>query len=117
MRLLSLLNGKCPHCERAQIFHSFWGMNEHCPHCGIKFEREEGYFSMSIFLGYILAALVAAPVILVVYLLNGSFWTFVIAPSVAIVLAAPFIFRSGRIWWLYVDEWLDPRRPEEEGRG
>lgn len=92
-------------------------MNEYCPHCGIKFEREVGYFSMSIFLGYILAAVIAAPLIAAVYLLNGTFWIYVIVPSVAVVLAAPFIFRWARMWWLYIDEWLDPRRPDEEGAG
>lgn len=117
MRLLSLLQGKCPHCLQAHIFASFWRMNEFCPHCGIKFEREVGYFSMAIFMGYILAAFVVVPFIVVAYLLNATFWFYIIPPSVAVVLASPIIFRYARIWWLYIDEWLDPRRPEEEGKG
>lgn len=117
MRLLSLLQGKCPHCVNGAIFASFWHMNEYCPHCGIKFEREVGYFSMAIFMGYILAAILVAPFIVIAYLLNGGGWAYVIPPSVAVVLVSPVIFRYARIWWLYIDEWLDPRRPEEEKRG
>ena len=61
MNLKSILQGKCPHCHKAHIFKTFWRMNETCPHCQIRFQRESGYFSMSIFVGYILALIIALP--------------------------------------------------------
>jgi len=30
-------------------------MNEHCPHCGLRFEREQGYFLGAMYISYGLA--------------------------------------------------------------
>lgn len=111
MRLMMFLRGLCPHCGKAKIFNSFWGMNEQCPHCAIRFAREEGFFAMSIFLGYLLMALPIGVVALFAYLLNApTVWHYFGAVSTAVVLSAPWVFRYARIWWLYIDEWLDPRK-------
>jgi uncharacterized protein (DUF983 family) len=115
MRIFAFLRGLCPHCGRAPIFHSFWGMNQQCPHCAIRFAREEGFFAMSIFLGYVLMLLPISLALLVVYLLDTpSVWHYFWAASAAVVLAAPWVFRYARIWWLYIDEWLDPREASDK---
>ena len=35
-------------------------MHERCPHCGVKFEREPGFFLGSIYINYGLTALIVA---------------------------------------------------------
>jgi len=110
--------GKCPHCLQGAIFSSFLRMNEHCPVCGIKFEREAGYFLMAIFIGYILSFAIVVPVLLVLYLtVKLSIWGYVLAAAVTLSVAAPFIFRYGRIIWLHIDELLDPRITEADKKG
>lgn len=88
-------------------------MNERCAVCGITFEREDGYFLMAIFVGYVLSFLIVLPVLVGLYLLaTPTIWGYVIAAAVTLVLASPLIFRYGRVIWLHVDELLDPRRDE-----
>lgn len=43
-RLWALLRQRCPVCLRGQVFTSLFGMYTHCPACGVKYERETGYF-------------------------------------------------------------------------
>ena len=35
---------RCPHCGEREIFASRFELLEHCPRCGLIFEREEGYW-------------------------------------------------------------------------
>jgi len=84
-------------------------MNEDCGACGIHFERESGYFSMSIFIAYVMAAVISIPVMVFVYLYQLPSHWYYLAPSILIVLFIPALFRYSRIIWLYLDEWLDPR--------
>ena len=50
----------CPRCRtgdifRSSIFRGFPKMHECCPVCGLKFEREEGYFLGAMYISYGLA--------------------------------------------------------------
>jgi uncharacterized protein (DUF983 family) len=35
---------RCPNCGGRPIFRSWFQLVTHCPRCGLKFEREEGFF-------------------------------------------------------------------------
>ena len=109
MKLKSILQGKCPRCHKAHIFKTFWRMNECCPHCEMKFEREVGYFAMSIFVGYGLALTVGLPGFLVAFFLGLSFFWLIAVPSILISISSPWIFRYARILWIHSDQWMDPR--------
>ena len=37
------LRRRCPRCG-AKAFSSYFGLREHCDRCGLRFEREEGYW-------------------------------------------------------------------------
>ena len=110
MRLFNFLRGLCPVCGRAAVFQSFLTMHPTCPHCAIRFEREEGFFAMSIFLGYLLLLLPISVALLAAYGVGApSVWHYFWATSAAVIFSAPWVFRYARIWWLYLDQWLDPR--------
>src|SRR2546423_14277068 len=56
----AILHQKCPRCHsgaifRSSIFRGFVKMNERCPVCDLKFEREEGYFLGAMYISYGLA--------------------------------------------------------------
>lgn len=38
------LQRRCPYCGGNAVFESYFALREHCPTCGVRFEREEGYF-------------------------------------------------------------------------
>jgi uncharacterized protein (DUF983 family) len=54
--LKAAIGAKCPRCRRGELFNtpmygfSMQKMNVNCPHCGLKFEREPGYFYVSMFM-------------------------------------------------------------------
>lgn len=113
MRLKALLNGRCPHCLQGKIFRSFWQMNETCPSCQIRYEREDGYWMMSVFVGYVIYFAIIIPTILAWFFLEWEIWPTVIGLALVCLTIAPFVFRISRIVWLHIDEVIDPHPSEE----
>ena len=109
-RLVALLKLRCSHCLQGQVFTSLWRMHELCPVCGIRFEREQGYFMMAVFIGYVLSIAALAPVLLALYLISVPLYVYLIVSSLLLLLLSPFIFRYARVIWLHIDEILDPRQ-------
>ncbi|MFZ1397815.1 MAG: DUF983 domain-containing protein [Candidatus Promineifilaceae bacterium] len=90
-------------------------MDEDCPHCGVLFEREDGFFMMAVFVGYVMSFFIAVPVLAGLYFwIRPSIWGYLIGATVALLLASPLIFHYARVVWMYIDQLLDPRR---EGEG
>lgn len=85
-------------------------MNKDCPECGIHFEREPGYWLMSVFIGYVIYGVVLAPLALILYFEEVPGKTLFLIVGVVIVLLALPVFIYARVIWLYVDELLDPRK-------
>lgn len=107
-RLRALLKGRCPHCLQGQVFSGVWRTHEECPVCGIHFAREDGYYMMSVFIGYVLGSVFIAPILLALYLADAPGWAYAAASGILVPLA-PLIFRYSRLIWLHLDELFDPR--------
>ena len=108
------LRGACPTCRQAKIFRRPFNMHEACPVCGVVFERETGYFMMSVFVGYGLYYLFGIP--LVWWLLRTGMpmlWFWIVSVSL-VVITLPLVFHYARIIWIHADDLLDPRKPSEE---
>lgn len=110
MKVQSILQGKCPRCNKAHIFKTFWTMHKNCPNCDILYEREPGYFTMAIFVGYMLALLIALPGLILTISLGLPLFWIIFVPCLCIAIAAPWIFRYARIIWIHSDQWMDPPR-------
>ncbi|MEO6523285.1 MAG: DUF983 domain-containing protein [Mucilaginibacter sp.] len=102
---------KCPRCRTGNMFgNSMYGlkgqkMNEFCPHCNLKFEREPGYFYVAMFVSYAMNVAQMVTLAVATYILTGSNnpWLYVgILLGVSVVLS-PFNFRYSRVVLLY---WL-----------
>lgn len=87
-------------------------MNETCSVCGIKFEREDGYFMMSVFIGYVMAVVALLPIIVYLYVNDASATWYLLVLLPTLVILSPVIFHYARVLWLHIDEVLDPRREE-----
>src|SRR5690606_40501599 len=103
---------KCPRCRTGLMFTGrayalkAQKMNEYCPHCHLKFEQRPGHFYVSLFVSYTLSVIQMAFACLVTYLITGnddSFWLYLTAAVVAVVVFAPFNFRYSRVILMY---WL-----------
>ena len=110
MRLKAILNSRCPHCLEGEVFDTFMKMHETCPKCAIKFEREDGYFMMSVFIGYVMAVVALLPIVIALYINDATTAWYLLTLLPTLLLLSPIIFHYARMLWLHIDEVLDPRR-------
>jgi len=85
-------------------------MLDDCPVCGLKFEREQGYFLGAMYVSYGLSIPPVLALILVIRKLSG--WPFdwsIAAAFVAYLPCVPVVARFARVVWMYVDQRFDPR--------
>lgn len=84
-------------------------MNDRCPVCGLKFEREPGYFLGALYFSY---ALSIPPGLVLVLLLWGVVrWPFDLAmlgAFVAYLPLVPAVTRWSRVLWMHLDWRFDP---------
>jgi uncharacterized protein (DUF983 family) len=52
---------RCPRCNAGPLYRRPFSMNSHCFHCGLKFEREQGYFVGAIYINYAATVAIAVP--------------------------------------------------------
>jgi uncharacterized protein (DUF983 family) len=87
-------------------------MHERCPVCGLKFEREAGYFLGAMYVSYGLALITIVIIGLVLWL--GTSWSLMKITLWAVVLflpLAPTITLFSRVLWIYLDQAIDPEKP------
>jgi hypothetical protein len=86
-------------------------MNERCPSCRLKFEREAGYFLGAMYISYGLGLIVIA-------ILSALVWQFLKWPLVKSIEAGAVLFLPfvpvvtwmARVLWIYMDQAIDPDR-------
>ncbi|HTS66638.1 MAG TPA: DUF983 domain-containing protein [Verrucomicrobiae bacterium] len=110
----AMVHGRCPVCHKGEIFRvpvwrGYLAMYDRCPVCGLKFEREPGYFLGALYVSY----LVSIPPVLALMLLfwRGLAWRFdraVFAAFLAYLPLVPVVTRAARVVWMYVDRHFDP---------
>jgi hypothetical protein len=87
-------------------------MHERCPVCGLKFEREQGYFLGAMYISYGLAlAIILLFTILMWAITHGSIVKDVIWAIILFLPFAPSVTLLARILWIYFDQAVDPDRP------
>jgi uncharacterized protein (DUF983 family) len=116
------LQAKCPRCRQGNLFaNSMYGlkpqkMNVYCSYCGLRFEREPGYFYVAMFVSYALTTAQMIAIGVLTYLVTGednSPWIYLITIFTGIILLSPFNFRYSRVILLY---WLTPNLDYAPGR-
>lgn len=108
-RLFAILAQRCPVCLQGAVFCSLLEIHKTCPHCGVLYEREHGYFLNSMFIGYTVGFLILIPSAFYLFWLDASVTLFAIAITVETVVIWPLIFRYSRVLWMHMDQLLDPR--------
>ena len=111
----AMLHGKCPRCRRGNMYKGImygWGTNsmyEKCPHCGLTFEIEPGYFYAAMYVSYAMNVAEGGALVLATYLLTHnttSPWLYSIVLIGGCFLLSPITFRYSRVLLLY---WLSPK--------
>jgi hypothetical protein len=78
-------------------------MNEHCPHCGLRFEVEPGYFYGAMYVSYAFSGGLALLLGFTLFYAfdNPSGWVYAIVVAIGVVLISPTNFRLSRVIWLH----------------
>jgi Protein of unknown function (DUF983) len=87
-------------------------MWEQCPNCGLKFEREPGYFLGAMYISYGLGLIVIVGWGLLLWALTP--WSLMKITLWAILLflpLAPTITLFSRVLWIYLDQAIDSELP------
>jgi uncharacterized protein (DUF983 family) len=108
--LQAALAMKCPQCHQGPLFtHSaanlqkFDQMPEHCSVCGLRFERELGFYWGAMYMSYGLSVGIVVTLGLVLYHLfnDPATWVYLTAVASTITILTPVLFRYGRVMMLY----------------
>jgi len=79
-------------------------MNDNCPHCNLKFEREPGYFYVAMFVSYGFNVIQMVLAGLITYLITGntsSPWLYMATIFPAVIILSPFNYRFSRLILLH----------------
>ena len=79
-------------------------MNDPCPACGLRYEREQGYFVGAIYVNYALTTAVTLGTVLGLDTLVGLTLTAQLGLGIALGALVPVVFfRYSRSLWLAID--------------
>jgi hypothetical protein len=84
-------------------------MHDRCPNCGLRFNREPGYFLGAMYISYALALVIIVAFGAVLWALTG--WRVDKIAIWAVVLFLPFapmLTLLSRVLWIYLDQTFDP---------
>jgi len=105
----AMIHSKCPRCHVGKVFEGQvyslrkQQMNDVCPHCGVKYEVEPGYFYAAMYVSYALSVAEIVSVSVAIAILTGSEspWFYLAGLAVTILIFAPFNFRYARLILLH----------------
>jgi uncharacterized protein (DUF983 family) len=106
----AMLKCKCPRCRQGDMFThrvynlgKFRQMHERCPVCNLRFEKEPGFFWVSMFMSYALTVGMCSIIGVAIYILFNDppvdFYLWVIIGFMVVI--SPVTFRASRVLMLY----------------
>src|SRR4051794_21259208 len=112
------LTRRCPYCGSPGIFNGYFELKELCPTCGVRFEREEGYFLGGYALNLIVAESLGLGIAVLVifgteFRRAGLLWQEVLAISLALLFPLIF-FPYSRGVWMALDLTFHPPTTDEQ---
>ena len=95
---------RCPACGGTPLYASCFRMAEHCAACGLRYEREAGYFVGAIYVNYAATVAVAAGTVLMLDWTVGLSLSRQLAVGITLAVLVPVaFFRYSRSLWISLD--------------
>lgn len=84
-------------------------MHKYCPECGLRFEREPGFFIGAMYVSYgLTTGIILATAMVLFYLFDDPSPFVYIGVSIAlIVISVPFTFRASRVLYIHLFSGVD----------
>ncbi len=107
----ALLECKCPRCREGKIFphgaydlKKFTVMNQECPVCNLRYEREPGFFYGAMFVSYALSVGIFLVTVFCLYFFVGDpeLETYIITVGLVSALLYPLTLRYSRVLFLNI---------------
>jgi uncharacterized protein (DUF983 family) len=109
---------RCPQCGQGPLFESWFAMHDTCGVCGLRFEREEGYFVGAIYVNYAVTAVASLGGAIALDVAFGiPVWAQLTIAGVLAVLVPIVFFRYSRSFWLCIDHLATSADEAMERRG
>ncbi len=106
------LTNRCPNCGGRTLFKpgKLFEMNEACPDCGLKYEKDEGFYlgAMSLNYGITLVGALSPVALLWYYGAIGGRTAAVLAVALSVVIPVA-LYRSSRSWQLMLYYYFFPQ--------
>ncbi len=112
-RLAAMLRQRCPRCFTGKVFRGIVDMNERCAVCGLRFEREQGYFTGAMYVSYLISLVLLFAIFGVLWLVLAhdsllDIGVLCLVSGLVYLPLVPIVFRYSRILWMHLDRKLDP---------
>ncbi|RTY90949.1 DUF983 domain-containing protein [Flavobacterium sp. GT3R68] len=116
-KLYSILTGTCPKCQKESMYvdknmlhlKNLLKMQEHCSHCGLKYQIEPSFFYGAMYVSYGLnVAIGIATFIISALVFHAGMETSFVAIIVALILSFPFVLRWSRNIYINMFVSYDP---------
>jgi hypothetical protein len=85
-------------------------MEPRCAVCGLKFEREEGYFLGAMYISYALALVTITALAAVLWAWDGHLLRDILWAVLLFIPLTPLLTLFSRTLWIYLDQAIDPER-------
>jgi uncharacterized protein (DUF983 family) len=116
-RLSAIVRQRCPRCLTGKVFQGLITMRETCPNCGLRFGREEGYFTGAMYVSYLIGMVLLFGIFLILWAFSSRSMTAMyvtLGVTTAIYLPlVPIVFRYSRVVWLHFDRRFGPEQDED----
>lgn len=99
---------RCPWCGYGPMFRGWFSMAASCPACGLRFEREQGYFVGAIYLNFAATVLIAIPGYLALYAAGLSLGLQLVVVGALCLIFPLWFFRYSKSLWMAMDYFFDP---------
>jgi uncharacterized protein (DUF983 family) len=117
-KLNSILTGSCPKCQKESMYSDknplhltkVLKMNDHCSHCGLKYQIEPSFFYGAMYVSYGLNVAVGIAAFIVSFIFFGaSIEQSFLAIVISLIVLFPFVLRLSRNLYINMFVSYDPK--------
>lgn len=118
-RLYSIFAMKCPRCHEGDVFETrnpykkMTAVKETCSHCGLRYEKEMGFFFGAMYVSYMLNIALFVTTIVAYFVLLDQYISGTLLMIIYVLLTAilmPVYYRLSRTIWLNFFNSYDPEK-------